>query len=83
MYGYLFQEILSQVDSVLYVDTDTLFLSPLKFIWNHFSAMNSSQMAALAFEHEDPNTGWYNRFAHHPFYGPYGKVHDLILQNIA
>ncbi|KAK3927943.1 Glucoside xylosyltransferase 1 [Frankliniella fusca] len=74
--------ILSQTDSVLYVDTDTLFLSPLKHIWNHFKAMNSSQMAALAFEHEDPNTGWYNRFAHHPFYGPYGVNSGVMLMNL-
>lgn len=75
-------EILKQMDSILYVDTDTLFLSPLKLIWKHFSAMNSSQMAALAFEHEDPNTGWYNRFAHHPFYGPYGVNSGVMLMNL-
>ncbi|KAE8747209.1 hypothetical protein FOCC_FOCC006076 [Frankliniella occidentalis] len=74
--------ILSKTDSILYVDTDTLFLSPLKNIWNHFSAMNTSQMAALAFEHEDPNTGWYNRFAHHPFYGPYGVNSGVMLMNL-
>lgn len=74
--------ILTQVDSLLYVDTDTLFLSPLKHIWSHFGAMNSSQMAALAFEHEDPNTGWYNRFAHHPFYGPYGVNSGVMLMNL-
>lgn len=35
--------------------------------------MNATQMAALAPEHEDPNTGWYNRFARHPYYGELGK----------
>lgn len=35
--------------------------------------MNSSQMAAVAPEHEDPNVGWYNRFARHPYYGKLGK----------
>ncbi|KAJ1527227.1 hypothetical protein ONE63_008754 [Megalurothrips usitatus] len=74
--------ILSNIDSVLYVDTDTLFLSPLHLIWRHFGAMNSSQMAALAFEHEDPNTNWYNRFAHHPFYGPYGVNSGVMLMNL-
>lgn len=34
--------------------------------------MNSSQIAALAPEHEDPNVGWYNRFARHPYYGKLG-----------
>jgi UDP-xylose:glucoside alpha-1,3-xylosyltransferase len=31
--------------------------------------MNASQIAALKLEHEDPNTGWNNRFAKHPYYG--------------
>lgn len=31
-------------------------------------------MAALAPEHEDPNVGWYNRFARHPYYGPLGML---------
>ena len=34
--------------------------------------MNSSQMAAVAPEHEDYATGWYNRFARHPYYGDLG-----------
>lgn len=34
--------------------------------------MNSSQMSALVPEHEDPNIGWYNRFARHPYYGKLG-----------
>ncbi|PSN32440.1 Glucoside xylosyltransferase 1 [Blattella germanica] len=50
--------VLSDIDSLLYVDTDTLFLGPLEDIWRHFDLMNSSQMAALTPEHEDPNTGW-------------------------
>ncbi|GLV34171.1 shams [Carabus blaptoides fortunei] len=61
--------ILTNIDSILYVDTDTLFLTALETVWEHFYKMNSSQMAALAPEHEDPNVGWYNRFARHPYYG--------------
>lgn len=68
----LFQNILKDVDSVLYMDTDTLFLTPVENIWSYFYKMNSSQMAALAPEHEDPNVGWYNRFAKHPYYGKLG-----------
>lgn len=34
-------------------------------------------MSALAFEHEDPNVSWYNRFAKHPYYGKLGKYHIL------
>lgn len=60
------------MDSVLYVDTDVLFLSPPENVWRHFDLMNSTQLAALAPEHEDPNIGWYNRFARHPYYGKLG-----------
>ncbi|XP_018333778.1 glucoside xylosyltransferase 1 isoform X2 [Agrilus planipennis] len=66
--------VLHDVDSILYVDTDTLFLTPPEKIWEHFYKMNSSQMAALAPEHEDPNVGWYNRFARHPYYGKLDKL---------
>jgi hypothetical protein len=41
--------------------------------------MNASQMAALTLEHEDPNTGWYNRFAKHPYYGYLGKYFSQII----
>uniref|UniRef100_A0A1B6HKJ2 UDP-D-xylose:beta-D-glucoside alpha-1,3-D-xylosyltransferase n=1 Tax=Homalodisca liturata TaxID=320908 RepID=A0A1B6HKJ2_9HEMI len=74
--------LLKELDSVLYVDTDTLFLGPLEEVWLHFSRMNSSQMAALAPEHEDPNTGWYNRFARHPYYGELGVNSGVMLMNL-
>ncbi|RZC42736.1 glucoside xylosyltransferase 2, partial [Asbolus verrucosus] len=74
--------ILKEVDSVLYVDTDTLFLTPVETIWNYFHKMNSSQMAALAPEHEDPNVGWYNRFARHPYYGKLGVNSGVMLMNL-
>lgn len=81
------QSVLNDIDCILYVDTDTLFLSPVEDVWKHFQYMNSSQLAALAPEHEDPNIGWYNRFAKHPYYGKLGiqflyfKFHILIKQN--
>ncbi|KAK9732280.1 Glycosyl transferase family 8 [Popillia japonica] len=74
--------VLSDIDSVLYVDTDTLFLSPVETVWDHFDLMNSSQIAALAPEHEDPNVGWYNRFARHPYYGKLGVNSGVMLMNL-
>lgn len=56
------------------MDTDTVFLTPVESIWGYFNKFNGSQMAALAPEHEDPNIGWYNRFAKHPYYGSLGNV---------
>lgn len=73
MPGTVFQSVLNDVDSILYVDTDTLFMTSVTALWEHFGKMNSSQMAALAPEHEDSNIGWYNRFARHPFYGNLGE----------
>lgn len=69
-----FQNILTNVSNILYVDTDVIFLNELSDIWRHVRLMNSSQMAALAQEHEDPNIGWYSRFARHPFYGKLGTM---------
>jgi len=74
--------LLLDVDSLLYVDTDTLFLTtPLK-VWEHFDLMDDSQMAAVAPEHEDHATGWYNRFARHPYYGELGVNSGVMLMNL-
>lgn len=74
--------ILESVESLLYVDTDILFLSPVGDIWQFFNKFNDSQIAALSPEHEDPNIGWYNRFARHPYYGPLGVNSGVMLMNL-
>ncbi|KAG4080157.1 hypothetical protein HA402_008228 [Bradysia odoriphaga] len=74
--------LLSHIDSVLYVDTDTLFLTPVSDIWHFFTEFNSTQIAGLSPEHEDRNVGWYNRFAKHPFYGPMGLNSGVMLMNL-
>ncbi|XP_023246784.1 glucoside xylosyltransferase 1 [Copidosoma floridanum] len=74
--------VLNDTDAVLYVDTDTLFLTPPEDVWDEFEKMNSSQLAALSPEHEDPNTGWYNRFARHPYYGKLGVNSGVMLMNL-
>lgn len=74
--------VLNETDAVLYVDTDTLFLAPPEIIWDEFKKMNSSQLAALSPEHEDPSTGWYNRFAKHPYYGKLGVNSGVMLMNL-
>ncbi|KAG7251064.1 hypothetical protein CRUP_026950, partial [Coryphaenoides rupestris] len=60
---------LPEVDSLLYVDTDVLFLRSMDDIWAFLKEFNSTQLAAMAPEHEVPKIGWYSRFARHPFYG--------------
>ncbi|XP_026057792.1 glucoside xylosyltransferase 1-like [Carassius auratus] len=74
--------LLKQVDSVLYVDTDVLFLRPLEDVWSFLSRFNSSQVAAMSPEHEEPRIGWYNRFARHPYYGQTGVNSGVMLMNM-
>ncbi|TMW46210.1 hypothetical protein DOY81_008712 [Sarcophaga bullata] len=74
--------LLKTVESLLYVDTDILFLSPVGDIWRYFNKFNDTQIAALTPEHEDPNIGWYNRFARHPYYGPLGVNSGVMLMNL-
>lgn len=74
--------LLTDVDSILYVDTDILFLSPVDKIWSFFSKFNSTQLAAVSTEHDDPAIGWYNRFARHPFYGEMGVNSGVMLMNL-
>ncbi|KAL5288943.1 GXYLT2 family protein [Megaselia abdita] len=74
--------ILKDIDSLLYMDTDTLFLYPPSEIWSAFSTFNASQLAGLVEEHEDRNVGWYNRFARHPFYGAMGLNSGVMLMNL-
>ncbi|XP_034551836.1 glucoside xylosyltransferase 2 [Notolabrus celidotus] len=74
--------ILKDVDSLLYVDTDVLFLRPMDDIWSLFKSFNSTQLAAMAPEHEIPKIGWYSRFARHPFYGVTGVNSGVMLMNL-
>ncbi|KAF5904293.1 glucoside xylosyltransferase 2-like, partial [Clarias magur] len=74
--------ILKDVDSLLYVDTDVLFLRPMDDIWKFLKAFNSTQLAAMAPEHEIPKIGWYSRFARHPFYGITGVNSGVMLMNL-
>ncbi|XP_041110388.1 glucoside xylosyltransferase 1-like isoform X3 [Polyodon spathula] len=74
--------ILKDVDSLLYVDTDILFLQPVDEMWSFFRELNSTQIAAMAPEHEEPSIGWYNRFARHPFYGKTGINSGVMLMNM-
>ncbi|XP_044881732.1 glucoside xylosyltransferase 2 isoform X1 [Mauremys mutica] len=74
--------ILKDVDSLLYVDTDVLFLRPIDDIWRFLKEFNSTQLAAMAPEHEIPKIGWYSRFARHPYYGTTGVNSGVMLMNL-
>ena len=72
------QEVLKQVEALVYVDTDVLFLRPLEDIWKFFDKFDASHIAALAPEHEEPTASWYARFARHPYVPPYGQLDSDI-----
>ncbi|KAM6474643.1 glucoside xylosyltransferase 2 [Liasis olivaceus] len=74
--------ILKDVDSLLYVDTDVLFLRPIDDIWGFLRTFNATQLAAMAPEHEIPKIGWYSRFARHPYYGSTGVNSGVMLMNL-
>nr|XP_020506066.1 glucoside xylosyltransferase 1-like isoform X1 [Labrus bergylta] len=74
--------LLKDVDSVVYVDSDILFLQPVDRLWAFLSRFNSSQLAAMAPEHEEPRIAWYNRFARHPYYGRTGINSGVMLMNM-
>ncbi|CAL1537170.1 unnamed protein product [Lymnaea stagnalis] len=75
-------DLLKDVDSLIYVDTDTLFLQSLSDLWQHFKRMNRSQLVGVVSEAEDGTAGWYNRFANHPYYGEFGVNSGVMLMNL-
>ncbi|XP_026760574.1 glucoside xylosyltransferase 1 [Galleria mellonella] len=75
-------KLIPHIDSMIYVDTDTLFLGPVNELWSYFSRFNSSQISAVALEDDNPNVSWYPRFAKHPFYGKYGINSGVMLMNL-
>lgn len=76
------QLILKDVDSIVYVDSDILFLQPIDHLWAFLSKFTPSQLAAMAPEHEEPRIAWYSRFARHPFYGRTGVNSGVMLMNM-
>ncbi|XP_021373710.1 glucoside xylosyltransferase 2-like isoform X2 [Mizuhopecten yessoensis] len=74
--------LLPDVDALLYVDTDILFVRPLEDIWAFLKKFNSTQLVALSPEHEDSQSSWYHRFARHPFYGELGVNSGVMLMNL-
>lgn len=76
------QLILKDVDSIVYVDSDILFLQPMDDLWAFLSKFTPSQLAAMAPEHEEPRIAWYSRFARHPFYGRTGVNSGVMLMNM-
>lgn len=60
--------ILRDVDSLVYIDTDILFLSSLKDVWDHFGLMNEDQVFGMAFDDEPTVPRGYFSALEIPFY---------------
>ncbi|XP_057367963.1 glucoside xylosyltransferase 2-like [Daphnia carinata] len=73
---------LKEVDSILYMDVDAVFLSSPLHIWKHLTKMNHVQMVALAPEKQSYVTGWYPQLARHPYYGKFGMNAGVMLMNL-
>lgn len=39
---------LPEVDAVIYVDVDVVFVRPVEYVWQNFIAMNAREIAAMA-----------------------------------
>ncbi|XP_054157607.1 glucoside xylosyltransferase 2-like [Oppia nitens] len=56
--------LLPNIDSVIHVDSDVIFMSPVEQLWKHFEYMTGEQMFAMAVDNMNPNTSWYLKIAH-------------------
>ena len=52
----MLQGVLTDVDSLIYMDTDTLFLSPIENVWATLSLFSPYQMVGVVRE----QSGWYD-----------------------
>ncbi|CAG0900400.1 unnamed protein product [Darwinula stevensoni] len=77
-------DLLPEYDSVIYVDTDIIFLAPLEELWVQFETMSPWSFIGATKELEDfegyshyrkPNTPF-------PFYGPTGINTGVLLMNL-
>lgn len=74
---------LPSVDSIIYVDTDTLFLQPPEDLWQYFAKFNQSHIAGLAREcQKGQQHCWYENNARHRFVEPYGVNTGVMLMNL-
>lgn len=76
------QTLLPNLTSVIYMDTDTLFFVPPKDLWVQFDSMYSAHLVAMALDAEERVSGWYNRFARHPFVGELGVNSGIMLMRL-
>ena len=79
-------QLLPTTDSVIYIDTDILFLKPPEDLWNQFNNFNKRQVVGLAQEcGKGQEFCWYSKGpkrARHPYVHPYGVNSGVMLMNL-
>ncbi|GAU89550.1 hypothetical protein RvY_02089 [Ramazzottius varieornatus] len=71
-YRLFLTTILPLTDAVIYLDSDTVLMSPIELLWTKFYNMTSSQHAAFGREPNSVNLGWYQHQANIPYVPPSG-----------
>ncbi|CAG7820809.1 unnamed protein product [Allacma fusca] len=67
-----FTSLLPHIDSLIYLDADSIVVSNLTNFWNQFQRMNESQLAGIAPNTEFPANGFYNLWSTIPYFGKRG-----------
>ncbi|CAF0713887.1 unnamed protein product [Brachionus calyciflorus] len=73
--------IMKNVDSVLYIDSDSLVLKDLKLFWDQFKDFDEFQMIGAAWEAEQESLSYYNSSINVPFYGKKGINAGILMMN--
>jgi UDP-xylose:glucoside alpha-1,3-xylosyltransferase len=76
-----FPNMLTDVDALLYIDADTLFVSPPIELYRMFNNFTEHQIAGLAPEAME-NSSCYSKNAKIPFYGKFGLNSGVKLMNL-
>ena len=76
-----FPEIMPEVDALLYLDSDTLFLSPPRDFYSLFKSFTPLQIGGLTPEALN-NESWYPQRSIIPYYGLYGLNSGVKLMNL-
>jgi lipopolysaccharide biosynthesis glycosyltransferase len=79
------KDMMPDVDSTIYLDTDILVVSDLHNIWKEFDRFTSKQMLGMAQEREEWNIdSYYNNATRikFPFIPPHGINSGVLLMNL-
>lgn len=66
---------MTDVDKVIYVDSDTVFVNKVSLVWKLFHEMNQSHLTAMVLEDLEPNKSVYSsEQVKIPYFGKQGTV---------